>query len=186
MHQIRIWDQAQADELKYGGELTPGDAGNRGKTEAYTRLLVPILKVNSDLVKVNAAVHDRNQWKQVQEILSASSYEKVTFKKAFNAYGDNIYYNDPERANLYLAGGATPGNEQSLAYLLRNEILTNVEALRVEINYLLKDTSADEDSSDLVAYAKRAADAMQEYLDLVPPDQLKAAREILARGEKYI
>ena len=45
LEQIRIWEQAEADELKYGGELAPGDAGNKGKVEAYPRLLVPISKI---------------------------------------------------------------------------------------------------------------------------------------------
>jgi hypothetical protein len=31
-------EQAEADDLKYGGELEPGDAGNMGKTDAYPKL----------------------------------------------------------------------------------------------------------------------------------------------------
>jgi len=108
LEQIRIWEQAEADELKYGGELAPGDAGNKGKVEAYPRLLVPILEIADELQTVNDLVRHRESWTQAQTILKQPKYEKITFKKIFNAYGDNIYYSDPDRANLYLGGGATP------------------------------------------------------------------------------
>ena len=121
--QIRIWEQAEADNIKYNGELEMGDAGNKGKVDAYPKLLVPILEIQEDLHQVNALVREQSQWKQAQTILSQSKYDKIPFKKIFNAYGDNIYYSDPDRANVYLGGGATPRNEQSLAYLMRNEVL---------------------------------------------------------------
>ena len=89
-------------------------------------------------------------------------YEKIQFKKIFNQYGDNIYYSDPDRANLHLGGGATPKPEQSIAYLLRNEVLTNIEALRAELEYLLK--TGEDDTEDLYAYANNAADGMKKYL----------------------
>lgn len=108
LEQIRIWEQAEADELKYGGELAPGDAGNKGKVEAYPRLLVPILEIANELQTVNDLVRHRESWTQAQTILKQPKYEKINFKKIFNAYGDNIYYSDPDRANLYLGGGATP------------------------------------------------------------------------------
>jgi hypothetical protein len=62
------------------------------------------------------------RWLEARSILSDSKYDKVSFKKIFNAYGDNIYYSDPDRANVYLGGGAMPRSEQSLAYLLRKSI----------------------------------------------------------------
>ena len=33
LEQVRIWEQAEADEIKYGGELERGDAGNKGPPE---------------------------------------------------------------------------------------------------------------------------------------------------------
>ena len=67
---------------------------------------------------------------KVNEILSHEIFVKIQFKKAFNAFADNIYYSDPDRANLYLGGGAVPQSTQTLAYLLRNDVLTNVEDMR--------------------------------------------------------
>ena len=51
LEQIRIWEQAEADELKYGGELQPGDA-EKLQSNSYPRLLVPILVISDELKTV--------------------------------------------------------------------------------------------------------------------------------------
>jgi hypothetical protein len=101
-------------------------------------------------------------------------------KKTFNAFSDNIYYSDPDRANLYLGGGATPKTEQSIAYLLRNEILTNLEALQAELEYLLKNNEVD--TEDLYKYSSQANTAMKDYLSNVSPDEIKRAKALIASG----
>lgn len=166
-----------------------GDAGNKGKVEAYPKLLVPILKIQKDLHNVNDLVKENppSQWKTAQNILSQPQYDKIAFKKTFNVYADNIYYSDGDRANLYLGGGATPRNEQSLAYLLRNEILTNVEAMKAELDYLLKDSTPESEKSetaDLFQYSQTATSTMDEYLKLVPPNEYKAAMEFMNKSEQ--
>jgi hypothetical protein len=126
------------------------------------------------------------RWLEARSILSDSKYDKVSFKKIFNAYGDNIYYSDPDRANVYLGGGAMPRSEQSLAYLLRNEALTNIEALKAELDYLLKDSTPESeksDTADLFQYASAATETMDKYMELVPPNELKAARDLLPKNE---
>jgi hypothetical protein len=178
LEQFRIWEQAEADNLKYDGELAPGDAGNKGKTDAYPKLLVPILEISVELKSLDSLVHNSDNWSQVQTIIKQPKYDKVPFKKAFNAFADNIYYSDPDRANAYLGGGATPKTEQSIAYLLRNDILSNVEALQAEIEYLLG--HPDEDANDLYEYARVASSIMQKYLELVPPNEMIKAKELLA------
>lgn len=186
LEQIRIWNQEEADTFQYGGELAPGDAGNKGKVEAYPRLLVPIVQIANDLTTVNTLVRvDANDrpasWTKAQTILAQPQYQKLAFKKIFNAYGDNIYYSDPDRANAYLGGGATPKNEQSMAYLLRNDVLTNLENLQAELDYLLKPSTPDtEGPEDLYSYAQTAKTAMDKYLTLAPPNELKAAMEMIA------
>lgn len=178
--QLRIWEQAEADNLKYGGELEAGDAGNKGKIDAYPRLLMPILKIDQELDEVKTLVRDQNRsqsWPNALAILQNEKYEKIAFKKIFNAYGDNIYYSDPDRANLYLGGGATPKTEQSLAYLLRNDVLTNIENLRAELEYLMK--SGETDVEDLYTFADIASSAMKKYLAIVPPNELEAAKKML-------
>jgi hypothetical protein len=178
LEKFRIWEQLEADQLKYDGELAPGDAGNKGKTDAYPKLLVPILEMAVELKSLDSLVHNSDNWSQVQEIVKQPKYNKVPFKKVFNAFADNIYYSDPDRANAYLGGGATPKTEQSIAYLLRNDILSNVENLQAEIDYLLG--HPDEDVKDLYEYARVATTIMQKYLDLVPPNEMEKAKEILA------
>jgi hypothetical protein len=182
LEQIRIWEQAEADNIKYGGELEMGDAGNKGKVEAYPSLLVPILKIDQELVQVKVLVHDtenvKDSWSKALSILKQPSYDKIAFKKTFNKYGDNIYYSDPDRANLYLGGGATPKTEQSFAYLLRNDVLTNIENLRAELEYLLTNEKTTE-TDDLYQYADVATSAMKKYLAIVPPNELAEAQKAL-------
>jgi predicted small secreted protein len=163
--------------------LEAGDAGNKGKVSAYPTLLLPILIIQNDLTAVQTLVHNKENpkesWKKALAILEQEKYQKTNFKKTFNAYGDNIYFNDPERANIYLGGGATPKNEQSIAYLLRNDALTNIENLKAELEYLLKE---DDDIDDLYSYSDIAVGAMKKYMAIVPPNELEEARRILAKS----
>jgi hypothetical protein len=127
MEQIRIWEQDEADQIQYHGELERGDAGNRGKVEAYPSLLVPILQIHQQLQhiqqllvvvatpgsdpKTTAERDDRrrrmDRYATVMDILQQPQYDIIAFKRIFNAYADNIYYSDPDRANVYLGGGGT-------------------------------------------------------------------------------
>ena len=188
LEQIRIWEQDSADNIKYGGELAPGSPKGR---EAYAKLLVPILGIQRDLDAVNEMVHQDDKTaalSNADDILSKPQFQKIAFKKTFNAFADNIYYSDPDRANAYLGGGAVPKNEQSIAYLLRNDILTNVESLQAEVKYLIKEqkkiSSGEEtgplETDDLYEYAKTASVSMKKYLDLVPPAELELGKKYFA------
>jgi hypothetical protein len=73
-----------------------------------------------------------------------------------------------------LGGGAVPKNDQTLAYLLRNDILNNIQNLQAELDDLLTPTTTD-DNEDLVLYAKACKTAMDKYLTLVPPNEMKQA-----------
>jgi len=181
LEKIRVLEQAEADNLQYNGELAPGSIPEK---TAYAKMLVPILAMRQDVDNIDKLVHspDGEGLNEAETILSKPSYEKKNFKKIFNAFADNIYYSDPDRANLYLGGGATPKNEQSIAYLLRNEILTNIENLQAEVTYLIKERKAGNppEVEDLYLYTKLAKDGMKKYLDLVPPPELTAAEKILS------
>ena len=187
LEQIRIWEQDSVDDVKYGGELAPGSPKGR---EAYAKLLVPILGIQRDLDTVNELVRQDEKTAALSKadaILSKPEFQKITFKKTFNAFADNIYYSDPDRANAYLGGGAVPKNEQSIAYLLRNDILTNVESLQAEVTYLIKEqkkiTNGEEtgplETEDLYEYAKTASLSMKKYVELVPPAELELGRKYL-------
>ena len=66
-----------------------------------------------------------------------------------------------------------------MAYLLRNEILTNIEDMRAELEYLIK--NPDESDVDLKSLAASATNAMQRYLEVVPPNELQQAQELLVK-----
>jgi len=196
LEKVRIWNQDEVDNIKYGGELESGSA-KPAAFDQYVALLQPILAVEGDLVAINELVNDgklvtkedyQALFAKVDAMLSKSQFDKINFKKAFNAFADNIYYSDPDRANLYLGGGAVPKNTQSIAYLLRNDVLTNVEDMRAESKYLLKELGKRADGEkvvvgeggleldEMLSLSRTAREGMTKYLDLVPPNELVAAR----------
>jgi hypothetical protein len=126
LEQVRIWNQAQADNIRYGGELERGDTANRGQVSAYPQLLVPILRMARDVDRLVASLESSSSSSsssvpasvkvssrprlddaEMVALLSQPVYDTIEFKRIFNAFADNIYYSDPDRANLYLAGGGT-------------------------------------------------------------------------------
>jgi len=65
-----------------------------------------------------------------------------------------------------------------MAYLLRNEILTNIEDVRAELEYLIKLIATDPSTLN------RSQFHMSKYLDLVPPQELGAAKTIITAKTK--
>lgn len=131
LEQLRIWEQEEADNIKYNGELERGDAGNQGKINAYPSLLIPILAISQDisyLYQLLVVVHHQEEeedrrrrttpppphpvlsYRTALNVLTlnqTNAYDTIPFKRTFNAYADNVYYSDPDRANMYLGGGGT-------------------------------------------------------------------------------
>jgi hypothetical protein len=187
LEKIRIIEQDEADNIVYGGELSSGSSGPAA-FDQYVQLLQPILGVERDVSKLKELLNKNgadvnSNLKQMQEILNQPNLDKKAFKKAFNAFADNIYYVDTDRANLYLGGGATPGSTQSIAYLLRNDVLTNIEDMRAEVAYLVRELEKGGtmgegglDLDDLTEMVKMANEGMRKYLEVVPPKELEAAR----------
>ena len=198
---MRIRNQDEADNIKYGGELASASS-KPSEFDQYVQLLQPILSVENDIVAIDSLLQQQNSnnkttrkeyltaFHAILQILSKPLFVKLNFKKAFNAFADNIYYSDPDQANLYLGGGAIPKPTQSIAYLLRNDLLTNLEDMNAEVAYLVKvlekEKSDDDvvvvggegglDLEDLFGFVKDAKEGMVKYLDLVPPRELEAAR----------
>jgi len=181
LEKIRIVQQANDDISKYGGELASGDGSELQISGG--KLLAPIVKISDTLKSLDSLLMDGPKgWEEAKAIVSAPPFTKIEFKKTFNAYSDNIYYSNPDRANVYLLGGAEPSSLQSLAYLYRNEALTNVEFLREELTYLLKESSlpdGDNDTVDLMDYYKKSLKNIDLYFGIVPPSDLSAARQIV-------
>jgi len=165
------------------GELAPGSA-----KQLETKLLVPILSLESDIRLVDELIRqkDGTGLSRANKVLSGSQFQKLDMKKMFNAFADNIYYSDPDRANAYLAGGAVPNNSQSIAYLLRNDFLTNVENLQAEVSYILREIEAgrsipDDAARDVIQYSDGCLSGMDKYLALVPPGELENARGLMPK-----
>ncbi len=90
LEKIRILEQAEADNIKYGGELAPGSPQGR---EQYAKLLVPILVIQKELDEVYDLVRLPNGegLQKADSILSKPQYVKIQFKKTFNAFGERKY-----------------------------------------------------------------------------------------------
>lgn len=82
LEQLRIWNQAEADTIKYQGELERGDA----KSSDYVSLLVPILQIAQELHQVEKLIQN-SEYERAVVLLSDKKYEKISFKKTFNRYG---------------------------------------------------------------------------------------------------
>lgn len=113
----------------------------------------------------------------------------------FNAFADNIYYStDSERANAYLGGGAAPTTQQTTQYLLRNEILANVEISVLELDYLIKlrdkgetpkDVLVGEELGDLRGFLDKAIETLDQYLAIARNDgSEKEANSLRVKRER--
>eukprot|EP01041_Mallomonas_annulata_P001176 gene1176-2288_t len=111
-----------------------------------TILLIPIIEIYDELENIGTSLTkaqstnlpiSKISLEESLSTLNGNKYQTATFKSIFNRYSDNIFYSDPNRANLYLGGGATPSSTQTEQYLLRNSILTSINDLRGDIEDLL-------------------------------------------------
>ena len=91
---LRIINQDEADNIKYGGELESGSAKPTA-FDQYVQLLQPILIVDNDLTQINKLLkEDRPKTKdaysslfqQIDTILSKSLFDKINFKKGKNEH----------------------------------------------------------------------------------------------------
>ena len=88
LEKLRILLQDEADATQYGGELAPG-----GPPVGLPYLsLVPIVQMQSVLVRSRDAVADRKQWPALITLFSTGQFETIEFKRIFNQFSDNIYY----------------------------------------------------------------------------------------------
>jgi len=164
---IRVQRQLEADS-RYGSLADPDQ-----KDSGADRLAAVLLVIDA-FEALRPALKD---YEASLAVLEKPPFERKAFKKVFNAYADNIYYADPDRANLYLLGGATPTNKQTIQYLYRNEALDNIEQLKDELTFLMKDGGSPDDA---LAYHDKATAALKSYLGLVPKAEYDEARTLVA------
>ncbi|KAH8049879.1 hypothetical protein JL722_11661 [Aureococcus anophagefferens] len=176
---IRIADQLEADE-------TLGELADPKQKDAPAVRLAKVVRLDDSLRGLAPLLDSRDgsaraAWTKARKTLSDPAFEKKNFKRAFNAYSDNVYYerSDPDRANLYLLGGTPPSNKQTIQYLHRNDALDNVEKLQSEIDYLLTNKDGDSDPSDAKAFYAAATQAFDAYFALCPEED--ATRALLRK-----
>ena len=179
LEKLRIILQDEADATQYGGELAPGSP----PSSTPLLLLVPIVQIQRTLNGVAPLLKDFGEWPRVQLLLSTGPFATTEFKRIFNAFSDNIYYvSGSSEANAYLLGGATPSSLQTKQYLLRNEVLKQVNELVDEIVYQLKLPDDQRETEVAEEYLEKAQKYLAEYLALAPPDEFAAAREAVYGG----
>lgn len=198
---IRIANQVDYDN-KYS-DAAVDQAVKADDNSKLVLLLIPIINIKNDLQMVSDLISQPSyvSLSKAHALLDKSSYDTKQLKKTFNRYADNIYYSDPDRANLYLGGGAVPDTKQTEKYLLRNEVITNINNLHDDIDILLtaanqrggssskegegstgRDLDAtDQDYIDTVDDCRTALDSIQQYLSLVDIDDLKLANRLTSK-----
>lgn len=186
---IRIVRQEAADNLKYDGELAPIS----GQPASPAALLVPITRINALLKEIRTSIDEPSNWDELKKTLSSPPLSKKEFKQAFNGYADNIYYTEgSERANAYLAGGATPTTLQTTQYLLRNDILGNIEISVLELDFLIglrdkgvtpRDELVGTELDDLRGFLDKALKSMAQYLAVANQDDLDLANAARLKRE---
>lgn len=158
-------------------------------------LLYPIIEISKDIenIKEKLVMMTRQEddkklsvLNDIKIILSSNKYNAKEFKKTFNRYSDNIFYQDPRRANIYLGGGAIPDSSQTNKYLYRNVALTSIENLKDDIDILIKDKQWDDQQAidDTLDDIKEATDAFNNYFTLIDPNDIKISLEIYKSSHK--
>ncbi|KAJ8603166.1 hypothetical protein CTAYLR_004604 [Chrysophaeum taylorii] len=171
---LRIQRQLDADD-RYNELADPNERSSPASRLARIVVLSDAFKA----LRPAIAQGGPSEWRTIAETLGLPPFDKQSFKRTFNAYSDNIYYSDPDRANVYLLGGTPPSNQQTIQYLHRNDALDNIEQLRSELDYLILEQQTD--VSDALAFHAKAVDAFDAYLALAPDADLKAAERLKLR-----
>lgn len=166
--------------------------------------LIPIVKIDEALKVVERTLSESkpstasDALQLCSEILSdASGYDTKTLKRTFNRYSDNIFYQDKSEANLYLAGGTTPGSAQTTAYLYRNQIITSLGNIKQDLQEMMSDSSIADKAlqeyseavkqvfDDTLDDVKDARSYLKNYFDIIDQNDLsraKAAVKIQLKG----
>ncbi|CAM9371588.1 unnamed protein product [Scytosiphon promiscuus] len=181
--QMRIRAQEEFDNV----EALASPEG--GKTIQPVLTLVPIITLRLLLDEVESDLKDPRRFGDALAILQKQDFQKKDIKRVFNAYSDNIYYlPDSDRENKYLQGGASPTSRQTIQYLLRNDVIDNVEALTAEVAYLIREReeasssedggAPDTDEKDLRLYLGKCKDGFDKYLGMVFQYEIDEATEM--------
>ena len=150
-------------------------------------ILYPIIEISKEIEQIktklkaiNGNENDKKLVNEIQNILGYPKYAPKEFKKIFNRYSDNIFYQDPRRANLYLGGGAIPDTSMTQKYLYRNVALTSIEYLKDDINTIIKENKWGDQTAidDTLEDVDDAIGAFDNYFKLCDPSDIATALEV--------
>ncbi|CAM9169635.1 unnamed protein product [Chrysoparadoxa australica] len=85
---------------------------------------------------------------------------------------------DSARINKYLDGGVVPTTTQTIQFLMRNDIIQNVQEAREEVKFQVSEREMGERGSaeDILVYLGAAKKSFDDYLALAEPQELKQVR----------
>ncbi len=148
-------------------------------------LLYPIIEISKEIEQIKSKLSSINDNEKVivneiQSTLASSKYNSKEFKKIVNRYSDNIFYQDPRRANIYLGGGAIPDSSMTQKYLYRNVALTSIDYLKDDISSIIKGNKWGDQEliNDAIEDADDIIDAFDNYFKLSDPNDIAMALEI--------
>jgi hypothetical protein len=126
--------------------------------------------------------HDERSFKAVLDSYSVP----VSYKQRFlDANAFLVYYtkgfDGPGRANIENPSALEALHAQQ--YGFRNEAWLAAETAWAEYDFLSRATE-DEETTDLLVAIQNINDALNKYLNLVPPDDMEAAVKRIIGGEK--
>ncbi|KAJ1454205.1 hypothetical protein M885DRAFT_522396 [Pelagophyceae sp. CCMP2097] len=173
---LRVRGQLDADNAL-------GELADPNQTSSDAVRLAAVYTAFDKLAALKSEINrGRPGWAAAQQVLFKAPFEKKAFKRVFNAYSDNVYYEkgDADRANLYLLGGTPPSTKQTIQYMHRNDALDNIELLAQELDYLLTDAAAGDDVEDALEFHAKATSAFEQYFALAPAEDRTAARVLLS------
>jgi hypothetical protein len=174
----------------------PPSTGASSNQRATVAALSPILQIDDALSSAYKALPDL---RACVSALEAVPREERSFKRAFDEYSEGVsfkqlYRNQNAFLVYYTQGFDGPGRpsieedsskemQQRAQYGLRNDAWLALADARDEATYLLTKAKATTDVDGEVRRAlERARVAFDQYLALVPAEQLAEARQALARS----
>lgn len=100
---VRIWNQAEADNISYGCDSSRPEK----LMPNFWFSSLPWNLISTNLMNSYIKLMVQGSEKH-PKFLDQPKYTKIDYKNIFNDFAYSNYYNHPDKANLYLGGEVTP------------------------------------------------------------------------------
>ena len=179
----------------------PESTGASGEKIGTIEALIPIFNIQKKVNSINELLGDSGNSNYHDIALSCNKIlteipfidNETKFKRVFDEYSQGISYKQVYKNNnaflIYYTKGFDgidrPSIEiqdqmevlQGKQYGYRNEIWIGIDESRSELSYLLSQSNLmKNDLSDLVDYITQTKAALDNYIQLAPPQQLEVVR----------